>query len=479
MKQASFGNFQVGMVPDPSIEDQGGFEFAAGMDIFSEPGVMKANWALASCGLESLPGGPFTHLVETFDSSGILRVYVAAGDKIFESTNGDDFDDFLTNSEGTILGLEIWNGYVVYASASKIGRAPIGNAAAKDDDYITTLPTDDLYHPMVIQAGTLKIGAGRYVSSLDESFTLTAQAMKVPVGYRIKCLAEHQGKLFAGTDRNAPQSSLTLHTCGIFGWRGILQASGTALPDESHPLNARGVNGLASDGNNLYAFLDSAGSIRVYTGAGLAPYRETFPNRSSSIATALLDIPPTAVHAGQGGIFYGGNYSGSKEEGVYHLKDGVLCQAFAPSALSPGGTGGVDITLVKSAFVNNMFIGYQLGSTYVLEKTLETREQSPIARTVWHRMKTDRFKRFAGIRLNLKPMAANTAVTVAYRTSRDASFTTLSQTITSANQNKPVMFSVRPRAREIQFRFTFTTSGTATPELLSYDPIFETLNSMR
>ena len=34
------------MVDDPSVEDGGGFEFASGMDMFSEPEVMKASLAL-------------------------------------------------------------------------------------------------------------------------------------------------------------------------------------------------------------------------------------------------------------------------------------------------------------------------------------------------------------------------------------------------------------------------------------------------
>jgi hypothetical protein len=39
------------MIDDPSIEDKGGFEFASGMDIFSEPGVMKAAPAMESLNL--------------------------------------------------------------------------------------------------------------------------------------------------------------------------------------------------------------------------------------------------------------------------------------------------------------------------------------------------------------------------------------------------------------------------------------------
>jgi hypothetical protein len=70
MKQLSYGNFQVGMVPNPSIEDKGGFEFASGMDIFSEPGVMKAHWAVATdivYGTGATPAAAITHMVECLE----------------------------------------------------------------------------------------------------------------------------------------------------------------------------------------------------------------------------------------------------------------------------------------------------------------------------------------------------------------------------------------------------------------------------
>jgi hypothetical protein len=39
-------------------------------------------------------------------------------------------------------------------------------------------------------------------------------------------------------------------------------------------------------------------------------------------------------------------------------------------------------------------------------------------------------------------------------------------TISSTNQDKPVLFTAQPRAREIQYLFTYTTSNENTPELL-------------
>jgi hypothetical protein len=100
-------------------------------------------------------------------------------------------------------------------------------------------------------------------------------------------------------------------------------------------------------------------------------------------------------------------------------------------------------------------------------------------RTLWHRIETDKIKRWSGVKLNLKPLPSGCSVAVAYRTDRNASFSDSGYTINSANQDKPVIFAARPRSREIQFKFTYTTSTTNTPELLSYDPLFDVLKTVR
>jgi hypothetical protein len=94
-------------------------------------------------------------------------------------------------------------------------------------------------------------------------------------------------------------------------------------------------------------------------------------------------------------------------------------------------------------------------------------------------MGTDKLKRWGGVKLNLKALPASTSVKVEYRTDRKASFTDPSITITSSNQDKPAIFAAQPRTREIQYRFTYTINTTSTPEMLSYDPLFEVLNTVR
>ena len=75
------------MIDDPSVEDKGGFEFASGISIFEEPGVIKANFAMAACtGLPSIFTMP--RALVTTVISGTLTGFLTVDDKIYTSTDG-------------------------------------------------------------------------------------------------------------------------------------------------------------------------------------------------------------------------------------------------------------------------------------------------------------------------------------------------------------------------------------------------------
>jgi hypothetical protein len=449
------------------------------MDIFSDEGVCKACLAMAEVtyGSGATPTDVPRWMVDTTDSGG-TRGYIAVGTKILESTDGSTWNLFRTNGQGVNLGLAIWAGYVIYISETKIGRTLVGDASLANDSYLTTLDQDQTFHPALVQAGTLKIGAARYVASLDESFTFTPRALKLPSDYRVRCLADYLGNLMIGTRMGPGNVTGAVLNQGsdAFAWKGTVLSSGSALPDNAYPMKLRGMNAFLVDGQRLYAFPDGQGDILIFDGAGFPTFRTISPIKKSS----GLTVSPGAVtqHVDNSILFAGDT---SQIPGVYQMKNGAVCQAFVPSTVTPGGDASINIGFVKTSFNGVVTIGYYEGGTssYHIQRTSANRQNNAMMRTCWHRVGTDRFKRWAGIRLNLKPMAAGTVVTVAYRTGRDESFTNMPHTITSANQNRPVLFSVRPRSREIQFRFTFTTSTNTTPQLISYDPIFETLTATR
>jgi hypothetical protein len=476
MKSLSFGNFQVGIVDNPSIENKGGFEFASGMDIFSEPGVLKACNAMEeiSYGSGATPSAVPLWMVDVYDTlASTYRAYVAAGSKLLESNDGATFNLFLTNSKGTIKGLGPWNTQIVYVADGYIGTVTVGQSGTANDSYYTYLSyTTANRYPVIQQGGTLKIGAGRYISSMDEALTVTPQAMKLPSDFRINCFSEHFNNLFMGT---VPLST-QINNSSVFSWRGTVLSSGAALPDAAYPLQHRGMNALFSDGLRLYGFAGQNGDVLVYGGIGFELFRQIIPVKT----TGSLTVNPGAVIEYDRSILFAGNTD--VLPGVFQLKNGALCQAFVPAQATPGTNSSINIGFVKTSFGNTVYIGYYKAAdnSYHIERTSSTgaKQNNALVKTLWHRAGTDKKKRWGGIKLNLKPLASNTSVAVSYRTDRNAGFTSAG-TIDSTNQDKPLVFAAQPRSREIQYKFVYTTSTTNTPELQSYDPLFEVLNTVR
>lgn len=476
MKSQSFGNFQVGMVDDPSIEDQGGFEFASGMDIFSEPGVMKASFAMTEV---SYAGGvTLTALpLAAFYTNNPSGLFVVTGNKILASTTGV-FDVYLTDSQGTIKGMAKFGSYINYASANYLGRANIGSTVSGQNDTLidfTANPFNSSYHSMRVQAGALKIGSGRYVHSVDEAFAASFQALKLKTGANISALVNHFNNSYIANANGDEQDS------SVYGWDGTVLSSGSALPVSAYEMTERGMQALFSDSRTLYAFPDRTAEILIFDGAGFVPFRKIsyLSNKGDFyvVQEAIDRYNETIVFSGQGDVL----------PGIWQMKNGAICQAFVPAGYTPGVDATFNIGFVKRGASlagdprADLYVGYYKASnaSYHIEHLSSNRQNNAVVKTVWHRMGTDKMKRWGGVKLNLKSLPANTSVKVEYRTDRKAAFTDPGISITSSNQDKPAIFAAQPRTKEIQFQFTYTTSTTNTPEMTSYDPLYEVLNTVR
>ncbi len=476
MPSASFKNFQIGMVDDPSIEDQGGFEFASGMDIFSEPGTIKANYAMQEC-LYGAGATPDALAMAGFYSNNPSGLFVSMGNKVLLNNSGT-FQVYLTNSQGAIKGFSKFGNYLTYASANYLGRANIGGAVSGQNDTLIDFsanPFISSYIPMQVQAGTLKIGSSRYVHSVDESFAASFQALKLKDGSFVSSLVNHFNNLYLGNANGDEQDS------SVYGWQGTVLSTGSSLPDTVYEMRQRGMQALFSDSRTLFAFPDSRSEILTFDGAGFATFRKLFYMANKGyffVKQEGIDLfNDTIVFAGESNVV----------PGIYQMKGGAICQGFVPSGYTPG----ID-AFIKTGFVRrgasvgsdqrtDLYISYykQSDNSFHIEHLSPNRQNNAVLQTLWHRIATDNLKRWKGVKLNLKPLPAGCSVAVSYRTDKNAAFTNSGYTITAANQDKPVIFAAQPRSREIQFKCTYTTATTFTPELLSYDPIFEVLKTNR
>ncbi len=464
------------MVDDPSIEDQGGFEFASGMDIFSEPGTIKANYAMVEAAYGS-GAAPTANPLAAFYTNSPSALFVVMGNKILINVAGT-FQVFLTNSQGAIKGFSKFGNYIAYVAANYLGRAVIGSTVSGQNDTLIDCTANQFissYIPMRVQAGTLKIGSTRYIHSLDEAFAMSFQALKLKDGSFISSLVNHFNNLYAGNANGDEQDS------SVYGWQGTVLSTGSSLPDTVYEMRQRGMQALFSDSRILFGFPDGRAEILYFDGAGFATFKKLFYVANKGYLypkQEAIDLyNDTIVFAGESNVV----------PGIYQMKGNAICQGFVPAGYTPG----VD-ALIKPGFVKrgasvgsdqrtDLYISYykQSDASYHIEHLSGNRQNNAVMQTLWHRIQTDNLKRWQGVKLNLKPLPAACSVSVAYRTDKNAAFTDSGYSITSANQDKPVILAAQPRSRDIQFKLTYTTATTFTPELLSYDPIFEVLKTNR
>ena len=475
MKSLTFGNFQVGIVDDPSIEDKGGFEFASGMDIFSELGVLKAANAMQAMELDTgvtLTALP-THMVRPKDQFG-TDAWIAVGDKLLQRHLENDATAFMTHGTGVIDGLEELKNYLVYTNANKLGRINV-SGASQNDNYATLSDSTSDIRAMVYQGGSLKIGNRSYVDSLSEAFTLTTQVLKLPYYAEAIALVYFLNDVFIGGGMQYnPSDNIKLNDATVYRWNGITLSTGSALPGEIYPSEKFITRALVVANGSLFALPDEEYAIYGFDGIRFSRIRKL---NNQSLTTLRPNSQSVCEY--KDGFLFSGNTDTAP--GVFRFENGAICQHFVPAGITPGSAVNIKAGFVRLGYDNKLYIGYKnvTAGTYHIDYESSDKQNNAIIKTLWHRLKTDKLKRWGGVKLNLKPLAASTSVAVAYRTSRDAAFTDSGYTITSANQDKPVVFAARPRSREIQYKFTFTTNDSDTPELLSYDPLFEALNTIR
>lgn len=479
MKSASFANFQVGMVDDPSVEDQGGFEFAAGMDIFSEKGVIKPGFKLEEVPLDTgvtLDALP-THMVRNKNEAG-ANSYFAVGDKILKQPTGNAIEDFATNALGTIDGLGAWVNDIVYTKGNNLGRINIGGSG-QDDSFATLSSESSRAHPIIDQAGTLKIGNRQYVDSLDESFTLRTQALKLPRYAEAVSLADYQNDVFVGGSMQYNASmNIATNEATVYRWNGIPFSTGSALPTSVYRSEKFIARAQVSANRTLWALPAEDYAIYYFDGAGFA----LFKRFSTDFLDTLRPNHESVCEYKEGFLFTGDS---TRAPGVFHFQEGALCQSFIfPDTIS----SDVEAGFVKLGYNNKVYVGIKDNdddSCYILRETVYRQNQAYMA-TLWHRIGTDQNKRWRGVKLNLKPLPDNCGVRIYYRTQRNASFTDSGIVVGLGqyNQDRPLIFSAQPRSREIQFKFVFTTpvlevpgNVDVCPELLSYDVLFDRINS--
>jgi len=339
-----------------------GFQTIVGCDIYTDPGFITGGFAL-------------TRADSVVDALCLSKVTIPNGDTFFgSSTSGKIWKCtpagvvtlVHTNTNGAILGMGFFNGYLYYASATKLGRiaeSPASSEASwssQSDSWNTFTIGNTSYHPMVEQNLSLFIGDGKYVASVDSSGAFAGNALDLQTQHVITVLFPYENDLVIGTIVGSSNNR-----SGLFRW----DTYSNSWTVEDY-VDEVGINCAIPSDDVMFLQIGTAGNIYYYTGSKARKFKK-LKDASNIITTGV-----NAYASGNlDGIPLFGTSRGIHALGRAEEIDPVSqVIAYVPSQ-GQGTTVGAIATVGSQ-----MFVSYKNGSNYGIDK-IDTNRYSGFVET--------------------------------------------------------------------------------------------------
>lgn len=220
-------------------------------DLYKNPGVMIVNNTELNIdtALSSALGNEVTAIISVSST----KVFIFAGTTIYI------FNPFThsTTTLGTFASEVVqnayyFNGYVYFASATKLGRIDAStNAVTNSWDTFTQSPT---VRPMVALDGVLYIGNGKYVALVDETITYVDNALDFRTDLSVRALYGRGNELYVGLS-----STLETAECLAVRWNTWSESFSveTIIPEDD-------IISFISTGGRFFILTSSTYGARVY-----------------------------------------------------------------------------------------------------------------------------------------------------------------------------------------------------------------------
>jgi hypothetical protein len=276
-----FGNWWRGQ--GTSKYDEAYFDDLTNADILTEVGTIRCNRSLVNDSDSSITS---MMLMVPVPSGAVYMFSTTSGAIVRRDSVGYTNLTDNTNTTGHI-GCGFYNGYVYYATATKLGRFsldsgdPIDPENNRNDEFATFSVGDPLFHPMTVHNLKLFIGDGNKVVSVDNADGVNLCAMGA-VGlesqFRITDLQRYGNDLLvlAGV-------SSYISNAGLFRW----DTYSDSWTDEDY-INEPYINyAIYSDTTDLvFISAGTEGNIYLYDGVKLSYYTNV-PDSGQSIGSQL------------------------------------------------------------------------------------------------------------------------------------------------------------------------------------------------
>lgn len=340
-----------------------------GFDLHSEPGVMKVAQKLTKISGSTIDGLCKRKVVA---SNGETYFFSADSGKIWRVKTDFTVELAYTTSaaagESKCLGAAEYNGYIYWATQSRLHRITLANALVStwttlDLNWATFTRTDLLYHDMCVQNDILYIADGYALAQVENNtFSATALDLPYPIHHRISAINKYLTGILSGT---FVASTVVEAIVTLWNTWSVSFTFQDELPEI-------GVNSFLKTDNYVIANIGKKGNFYIFNGQQMEQYKRIPGDWGGFFSTNAAIVHPDANANVNGMPLFGlSNVSGNPAlEGVYSFGSYSREYPKVMDLTYPISTGNVaNVEIGAIALVGtDMLVAWKDGSTYGIDK---------------------------------------------------------------------------------------------------------------
>lgn len=380
--------------------------------------------------------------------------------KIYKRTAAGSWSLKYTDPNGKIKGAEEWNGYLYWATATKLGRKPIPGASDwsdADPAWKTTLTSAD-WHSMKTGAGKqgdLFICNDDKLAMVDYSHVFTSEAVKLTPDIITKCLEATDEDMIIGTimRSDAEAGYLFAWNTLLLNWR------------KRKKIPIKGVNALIIS-EIIIAQGGSDGEIYF----------------SDLVNQLPITAFPNAGKVNPGGVTTKGNlaifgFYGSTKPGIYSYGRTKKNRVFAPNLdyiLTPATID--EIGAVKMVG-SDLLASWKSGATYGVDVV----DSANKANAIYEGLDFDAGRSFIkklyeNIKIKTKPLPTGCSIKAKFRMNKKGDWVAAklgdgTETFNTADEIEAI-FNTGEDGEIYEVKAELYPSGNNTPEIISINSYF-------
>lgn len=419
-------------------------------------------------------GTPYDTNTYAYDANGV----------IYKEDSGGTWTVLRTVSNSHGQGMCVFQDYLYYVQDSQIGRyGPLDGSPSFTDNWQTGLTNTSAtgFAPVTPFYNGIVVGHGNLMGFYDGT-TWTAAKLTLPPGVNIRTLAQLQEYIVLGTWRSSSGSIQDSEEGYLFFW------DGSALVANMFVIVPEGAcNAIVNVRNHLLGIMGSAGLLYedqlVYQND--FEKLQTFPKLKPQ---NYVEVYPGAITNWRGKTYYAVANTDSTDivGGIYEW--GSISNAYqevlnCPFTISTGNTGSTVKFGALAGFGRSMYIGWQDGTSYGVDKVSTTSSYATsgyMETFIFDNGQSYKDKAVLVERARHFALNSGESVLMSYKKDRASSYTDGIVHSYSANDVDPTETRLNipdsdSRCNEWQIKVTLGSGGTTAPTVTSLSMQFDDL----